>query len=320
MRISLRKTVFFMAGLFTLGVARAEFPTGPITLVVPFPPGAASDAIARSLASAASPKLGQPIVVENKAGGDGVISASDVARAAPDGHRLLFGTNSALSASPAMKKKLPYDPVKSFAPVTELGRYTFFLFVNASVEAKTVAELVAAAKQAPGRLNYATGNTTSLVSMLQFSSLTGADMTHIPYRGEPAAMVDMLSNRVQVMFANPSIGLPHLEKGQIKALATTSRQRSPLLPSVPTMAEAGVNDFRITSWAGLFAPAGTPEPVLAKLRKAFTEAMQEPSVKGQLEQQGFIAQASDGASLGQLVRDQLVQYGDTIRAAGIQPE
>jgi tripartite-type tricarboxylate transporter receptor subunit TctC len=276
--------------------------------------------IARAIAQAASPKLGQPIIIENKAGGDGVISAADVARAEPDGHRLLFGTNSAFSASPALKSKLPYDPVKSFAPITEIGRYTFFLYVNSSVEANTVAGLVSAAKKAPYKLNYATGNTTALVSMLQFNAINDVAMNHVPYRGEPAAMLDLLSDRVQVMFANPSIGIRHLQSGKVHALATTSTQRSHLLPELPTMEEAGVKGFSITSWAGLFAPAGTPGPILAKIRAAFTSAMKEPSVQKALDQQGFVATPSDAASLERLVREQLVKYRDTIRAAGIQPE
>lgn len=316
----IRKSVIVLTGLLSLGTAKAEFPNGPITLVVPFPPGAASDAIARILAQSASPKLGQQIIVENKSGGDGIISAVDVARAAPDGQKLLFGTNSAFSTSPAMKIKLPYDPVKSFAPITEIGRYTFFLYVNSAVGANSVAELVAAAKKEPNKLNYATGNTTSLVSMLQFNSVTGSEMTHVSYRGEPAAMLDMISNRVQVMFANPSIGMQHLENGKIRVLATTSPQRSPLLPNVPTMEQAGVKGFSINSWAGLFAPAGTPEATLAKIRAAFTAAMEEPAVKNTLAQQGFVATPSDSASLERLVREQMVKYRDTIRAAGIQPE
>lgn len=320
MKLGIFRATILLAGMLSLGAAQAEFPNGPITLVIPFPPGAASDVIARSISQAASLKLGQPIIVENKAGGDGIISAASVARAEPNGYRLLFGTNSALSASPALKASLPYDPLTSFAPITEIGRYTFFLYANSSVGAGTVADLVSAAKTKPDTLNYATGNTTSIVSMLQFQAITGISMSHIPYRGEPAAMLDLLNDQVQVMFANPSIGISHLQSGKIKALATTSVKRSPLLPQLPTMEEAGVKGFSITSWAGLFAPAGTPEPTLAKIREAFTAAMKEPSVQKVLDQQGFVATPSDAASLDRLVREQLIKYRDTIRAAGIQAE
>ncbi|MDO9403517.1 MAG: tripartite tricarboxylate transporter substrate binding protein [Polaromonas sp.] len=314
-----RRAVLALALLIPL-IAHAEFPESPIRLVIPFPPGSASDAIARALATSAATKLGQPVVVDNKAGGDGIISASEVARARPDGLTLLFGTNSALSASPALKVKLPYDPVKSFAPITSLGRYTFFLYVNSATQAKTVADLVKLAKQSPGQLNFATGNTTALVSSLQFNSISGIRMEHVAYKGEPAAMLDVLSNQVQVMFGNPTLGIPHLGSGKLRVLATTSSERSPLLPDVPTMNEAGVAGFSITSWAGLFAPAGTPAPAVAKIRAAFTDAMKDPVVANALQQQGFVARPSDGEGLTKLVEEQLVRYRTAIRAAGIQPE
>lgn len=319
----MKKTFLLTVGLATAtlaGTAQAAFPEAPIKLVVPFPAGAASDAIARVIARSAAADLGQSIIVENKAGADGIISASDVARARPDGLTLLFGTNSALSASPALKKSLPYDPVKSFTPITEIGRYTFFLYVNEATPGKSVRELVDLAKQQPGKLNFATGNTTALVSSLQFNALNQIRMEHVPYKGEPAAVVDLLNNRVQVMFGNPSIGLPYFNNGKLKVLATTSRERSRLLPDVPTLQEAGVKDFDITSWAGLFAPAGTPAPIVERLRTAFTAAMKTPEVVSALDQQGFVATPSDGESLNRLVQAQLVKYRDTIRAAGIAPE
>lgn len=298
----------------------ADFPNGPVRLVVPFPAGAASDVIARALARSAATKLGQPMIVDNKAGADGMISATEVARAKPDGQTLLFGTNSAFSASPALRLKLPYDPVKSFAPVTELGRYTFFLYVNAASPAKTLPEFITYAKAHPGKLNYATGNTTALVSSLQFNAISNIDLVSVAYKGEPAAIVDLLDNRVQMMFGNPTLGLTHLASGKLRVLATTSEARSPLLPDVPTMKEAGVKGFTITSWAGLFAPAGTPEPALAKIREAFTAAMKDPEVLAVLEKQGFTATPSTPASLAKLVEEQLVRYRTTIRAAGIQAE
>ena len=320
MNTKLARIAFLFAGLTFASLARAEFPDAPLRLVLPFPAGAASGPIGRVIARSASAQLGQPIIVENKAGADGIISASDVARARPDGLTLLFGTNSALSASPALKKSLPYDPVKSFTPITEIGRYTFFLYVNEPTPAKTVPELVDLARKQPGTLNFATGNTTSLVSSLQFNALNRIKMEHVPYKGEPAAVVDLLNGRVQVMFGNPSIGLPYVTTGKLRVLATTSQERSPLLPDVPTLREAGLKDFDITSWAGLFAPAGTPEPIVARIRAAFTAAMNDATVLSALEKQGFVATPSDGATLTRLVETQLVRYRDTIRAAGIPAE
>lgn len=317
---TLLKAALLATALLAANAARAEFPDAPLRLVVPFPAGAASDVIARALARSAATKIGQSIIVDNKAGADGMISAAEVARAKPDGLTLLFGTNSALSASPAMKLKLPYDPVKSFAPITELGRYTFFLYVNAASPAKTLPEFIAYAKANPGKLNFATGNTTAFVSSLQFNAIAGLDLVSVAYKGEPAAIVDLLDNRVQMMFGNPTLGLPHLASGKLRALATTSDQRSPLLPNVPTMKEAGVNGFTITSWAGLFAPAGTPEAALAKIRTAFTAAMKDPEVIAALDKQGFTATPSTSASLAKLVDEQMVRYRTTIRAAGIEAE
>lgn len=316
----MNRLIILFAALAISSMARADYPDAPIRLVVPFPPGSASDAIARAIAISASSKVGQPIIIDNKAGGDGIISAAEVARSKPDGLTLLFGTNSALSASPALKTKLPYDPVKSFVPVTAIGRYTFFLYVNEKTQAKTVSELIGLAKQNPGKLNFATGNTTALVSSLQLNSISAIKMEHVAYKGEPAAILDLLSNQVQVMFGTPALGLPHLTSGKLRVLATTSEERSPLLPQVPTMGESGVKGFTITSWAGLFAPAGTPDPVIAKIRVAFTDALKDPAVLGALQKQGFVATPSDGAALGKLVDDQLIQYRETIRAAGIQPE
>jgi tripartite-type tricarboxylate transporter receptor subunit TctC len=311
----------WLAGASALAQAQPAQPLeGPVRLVIPFPPGSASDAIARAIAGSAGPRLGQQVLVDNKAGADGILSATEVARARPDGLTLLFGTNSALSASPALKLSLPYDPVKSFTPVTPIGRYTFFLYVNEATGVKTLPELISLARQSPGKLNFATGNTTALVSSLQLNAATGIRMEHVPYKGEPAAIVDLLGNLVQVMFGTPALGMPHLASGKLRVLATTSVERSPLLPDAPTMTEAGIKGFTITSWAGLFAPAGTPAAVTSKLRAAFTEAMREPAVAAALHKQGFVATPGDSAALATLVEQQLVRYRETIRAAGIQPE
>lgn len=319
-RTYMKKISLLLAIVAFSSMATAEYPDRPIRLVVPFPPGAASDVIARAIASAAGPAIGQAIIVDNKAGADGILSAAEVARAKPDGLTLLFGTNSALSASPALKKTLPYDPVKSFVPVTGIGRYTFFLYVSEATQAKTLPELVALAKREPGKLNFATGNTTALVSSLQLNATTGVEMQHVAYRGEPAAITDLVGNQVQVMFGTPALGMPHLAAGKLRVLATTSAIRSPLMPEVPTLKEAGLPNFSITSWAGLFAPAGTPPEITAKVAAAFNAALKEKAVVEQLNKQGFVTQPGTGNDLGRLVAEQLTRYRETIRAAGIQPE
>lgn len=292
----------------------------PVRWVLPFPAGSASDVIARAIAQSASKDLGVPIIVDNKAGGDGMISATEVARAKPDGNTLLFGTNSALSAMPAMKIKLPYGPVTSFTPITPIGRYTFFLFVNPETKVSSVQELVTKARSEPGKLNFATGNTTSLVSTLQFKSATGVQMEHIAYKGEPSAIIDLMNNQVQVMFANPAQGLPHVKNGKLKVLAATGSTRSELAPDVPTLQEAGIKDFKITSWAGLFAPARTPDAIVEKYRVAFTKALRDPVVVNALKIQGFTPEPGTPADLAQIVTSQMVEYRNTILKAGIVPD
>ncbi|MGH8674961.1 MAG: Bug family tripartite tricarboxylate transporter substrate binding protein, partial [Burkholderiales bacterium] len=188
------------ASLFT-ATAAAQYPAKPIRIVVPFPAGSATDTVTRILGQSISSAIGQPVIVDNKPGADGAIAAAEVAKALPDGYTLLMATNSPMSAVPAMKKAPPYDPVADFTPITDIGRYTFFLYVNAGLPIKSFQELIAHAKANPGKLNYATGNTTGIVSFAQMNSLAGIDMTHVPYKGEPQGITDLVGGRVQVMWA-----------------------------------------------------------------------------------------------------------------------
>jgi tripartite-type tricarboxylate transporter receptor subunit TctC len=300
-------------------VAQA-FPAKPIRLVVPFPAGSATDTIARVVGGAVSASIGQPVLVENKAGADGAIAGAEVARAAPDGYTLLMATNSPMSAVPAMKKVPPYDPVADFTPVMDVGRYTFFIVAHPSVPAKTVAELVQYAKANPGVLNYATGNTTGIVSMALFASLGGIQMVHVPYKGEPQALTDLVGGRVQLMVASAGTAVPHVRDGRLRALAVTLDKRSPVLPDVPTIAEAGMPQFKLTSWAGVFAPAKVPRDVLDRLNREFVAAIARPEVQAAMEKQAFLLTGSTPEQLGTLVREQLDSYRSTLKAAGVEPE
>lgn len=302
------------------GAAAQPFPNKPVRIVVPFPAGSATDAIARTLAGPVSASIGQPVVVENKAGADGAISGTEVARAAPDGYTLLLATNSPLSAVPALRKNPPYDPVTDFTPITDVGRYTFFLVIHPSVPAKTVAELVQYGKANPDKLNYATGNTTGIVSMALFNSLGGVKMSHVPYKGEPQALVDLIAGRVQVMVVSSGTSLAHIRDGKLRALAVTLTQRSPALPEVPTISEAGMPQFKLTSWAALFGPAKMPRDIVDRLNKEFAAAMTKPEVRAAMEKQAFLLQSSTPEQLGTLVRDQLEAFKSTMRIAGIEPE
>lgn len=300
--------------------ATAQYPAKPIRVVVPFPGGSATDTITRILANSVSQSIGQPLVVENKAGADGAIAAGEVAKAAPDGYTLLMATNSPMSAVPAMKKSLPYDPVADFTPITDIGRYTFFLYVHPGVPARTFADLIAHAKANPGKLNYATGNTTGIVSFAQINSLAGIDMVHVPYKGEPAGIADLVAGRVQLMLATPTTGLAQVKEGRLRALITTLSKRSNLLPEVPTIAEAGMPQFSITSWAALFGPARLAHEVLDRLNREFVAAMGRADVQAAMEKQAFALSPSSPEQLAQFVKEQMEGYRRILRAAGVQPE
>ena len=300
--------------------ATAQYPNKPIKLIVPFPAGSATDTISRILGNSVSQSIGQTIVVENKAGADGAIAGAEVAKAPPDGYTLLMATNSPMAVAPAMKKVPPYDPVNDFTPITDIGRYTFFLFAYAGLPQKTLAELIAYAKANPGKLAYATGNTTGIVSFAQFSSLAGIQMLHVPYKGEPAAITDLIAGRVQLIFATPTTGLAHVKDGKLRAIVTSLRQRSPILPDVPTIGEAGLPKFSILSWAALYGPARMPKDVTDRLNKEFHAAMKRPDVVAAMDKQAFILTPSTPAELGTFTREQKEEYRAILRAAGVHPE
>jgi tripartite-type tricarboxylate transporter receptor subunit TctC len=300
--------------------AAAQYPGKPLRVIVPFPAGSATDTITRILANPVSQSLGQPLLVENKAGADGAIAAAEVAKSPPDGYTLLMATNSPLSAVPAMKKSPPYDPVSDFTPITDVGRYTFFIVLHPSVPAKSLSELIAYARANPGKLNYATGNTTGIVSTAFFASQAQIKMVHVPYKGEPQAITDLVAGRVQLMFASSSTSVPHIREGRLHAVVTTLPKRSPQLPEVPTIGEAGMPQFSITSWAGLFGPGNMPREIVQRLNKEFVDAMKRPEVQSAMERQAFSLSPSTPEALAALVKEQMESYRRTLRAAGVEPE
>jgi tripartite-type tricarboxylate transporter receptor subunit TctC len=300
--------------------AAAQFPGKPIRVVVPFPAGSSTDTVTRILANSVSQSVGQPLIVENKAGADGAIAASEVARAPADGYTLLMATNSPMSAVPAMKKSPPYDPVADFTPITDVGRYTFFIVIHPGVPAKTLGELIDYARANPGKLNYATGNTTGIVSTAFFASQAKISMVHVPYKGEPQAVTDLVAGRVQFMFCSSSTSMPHIREGKLRAVVTTLPKRSSLLPDVPTIAQAGMPQFSITSWAGLFGPAKMPREVVERLNREFVAAMGRGEVQAAMERQAFSLSPSSPEQLAGFVKEQIESYRRTLEAAGIQPE
>ena len=316
----MKRRLFFAAAALFAAAASAQFPAKPIRVVVPFPAGSATDTITRILGASVSGAIGQPLIVDNKAGADGAIAAAEVAKAPPDGYTLLMATNSPMAAVPALRKAPPYDPVADFTPISDIGRYTFFLFVSAVTPIKSFDELISYAKAHPGKLNYATGNTTGIVSFAQMNSLAGIDMTHVPYKGEPQGITDLVGGRVQVMWATPTTGLPHVKDGKLRALVTSLKSRSSLLPDVPTIYEAGMPQFTIASWAALYGPAKMPRELVQRLNREFADAMKRPEVQAQMVKQAFAMTPSTPEQLAAHTREQMESYRRILAAAGVKPE
>lgn len=307
-------------GAAAMAASAQSWPTKPIRLVVPFPPGSATDTIARAFGGAVSQSLGQPVLVENKAGADGAISGAEVMRAPSDGYTLFFATNSPMAVAPAMRKNPPYDPIRDFTPIADIGRYTFFVVVHPSVPARTVAELLQHAKANPGKLNYATGNTTGIMSTAQFMHLGGIRMVHVPYKGEPQALIDLIAGRVEFMVVSAGTSVPHIREGKLRPLAVITTKRSPILPDVPTIAEAGMPAFSITSWAALYGPAKMPREIVDRINRVFLAAAQRPEVQATLEKQAFVFVGSTPERLAEFTRDQNEEYRAMMRATGMEPD
>jgi tripartite-type tricarboxylate transporter receptor subunit TctC len=272
----------------------ADYPTKPIRLVVPFPAGGTTDVLGRLLAQQLTTRLGQQIIVDNRPGAGGGIGADVVAKSAGDGYTLLLGAVSTHSINPSLYAKLPYDAVKDFVPISLVGTLPNVLVVNPGVPAKSVLELVTMAKKQPGTLTFASGGngTTHHLAGELFQRMAGVQMTHVPYKGNAPAITDVIGGQVSMMFDNINNSLPHIKGNKLLPLAVTGATRSPVLPNVPTLAEQGYPGFNITSWFGLFAPAGTPQPVVAKLNAAVIAATHDKQVRDLLASEGIEAQGN----------------------------
>jgi len=303
------------------GGARADsYPSKPITLVNVFGPGSASDTICRILATPLGIALKQNVVVEDRPGANGALAALYVAHAAPDGHTLLMATNSPLSAAPFLMRNVSYDPVKDFTAVTRVGSFTLMLVVNPSVPARSVKELIEYAKDNPGKLSFASANTSGIVAGETLKHWAEIDMLHVPYKSTPPAIQDVLAGRVSMMFADLTTGMPHVRSGALRALAVTRIKRSALLPELPTLDEAGVTGFDMDSWAGIVAPAGTPSAIVTQLNTELRKIIETPDVKSSLGKVGFEAFSSAPGEFEGFIKVELDRWGKMVRDAGIQPE
>jgi tripartite-type tricarboxylate transporter receptor subunit TctC len=315
----MKRNAFLACLLMFVASAFAQYPDRPIRLVIPFPAGSSTDTIARIITEVVSKAMGQPVVIDNKPGADAMIAAMDVVKARPDGYTLLIATGS-LAAVPAMRRSAPYDPLADFTPITDIGRYTLFLFVNADVPAQSLPDLIAYAKANPDKLNYATSSVSNIVATAQMNTMAGVQMVAVPYKSAPAAMVDLVSGRVHVMWDPPTAGIAHVREGKLRALATAHSVRSALLPDVPTMAELGMPKFVGPAFMGLVGPAKMPPEVVNRLNKEFMAAMKQPEVIAALEKQAFALNPSTPAQFGEFMKAQVETHTRLLRAAGIQPQ
>ncbi|MGE0799711.1 MAG: Bug family tripartite tricarboxylate transporter substrate binding protein [Lautropia sp.] len=303
------------------GLATAQsYPTRPVRIVLPFGPGSATDSVMRVIAPALSAELGQPVVIDPKPGGDGAVSALEVVRAAPDGYTLAVGSGGPLASVPALRKNPPYDVARDFTPITDIGRYTVFLYVNSEVPVKTFKEFVDYVRANPGKLAYGTGNPSGIVAFAQMNSMLGLQMLHVPYKSAPLVMPDLLANRVQVLMDPPAVALPHVRSGKLRALVTTLERRSPLLPDVPTIHEAGLPDYTISNWMGLVGPAHLPRPIVDRINAAFASTLKKPEVVEALGRQAFMPNPSSPEQFTAFIAEQVKSYGNLLRAAGVQPD
>jgi len=297
----------------------SNWPSKPVKWVVPFPPGGAMDAIARTLGEVASRKLGQPFIVENKAGAGGNIGADYVAKQPADGYTLMI-TSIGMATNGALYNKLSYNPIKDFAPVSLLAVVPNVLVVSPhQKDIKSARDLVAKAQQNPDKLTYASaGNGTSIhLAGANFTALTGVKMLHIPYRGSGPAITDLLGGQVDVMFDSITSARPHIQAGKLKALGVTTKTRSTSLPDVPTLAEAGITGYEVSPWFAAFMPAGTPPAIVEKLGKTLNEAMTDPEVKKRLDFIGAEPIGTTPQALGQHLKTETDRWTALIKSAGI---
>jgi len=312
--------VAVMLSLISAGLNAQPYPSKPIRLVVPFGPGSASDALARILGEDLTQSLGQPIVIVNKPGADGALSAIEVKRAAPDGYTFLFGTNSPLGVVPHIRKEPPYDVVADFTPVSYIGDNAFFIVVNPSVPANSISELIAYAKANPNKLNYATGNTYAIIATAMFASNVGIQMQHIPYKSEPEAITDLLSGQIHLINATSTTVAQHVKAGKLKALVATFHERSIVLPDVPSIVEAGLPQFPISPWFALVGPAGLPQDIVARMNKETVASLAKPVVRDAMMKQGFKPRSSTPDELAAFIKEQIPVMSDAIKRAGLVPQ
>jgi tripartite-type tricarboxylate transporter receptor subunit TctC len=297
--------------------ALGQYPSKPVRLIVPFPPGGAAELGARIFTQPLSQLLGQPVIIETKPGAEGIIASEAVKLAAPDGYTLYYGTATGMSFAPAAKKVPPYDPVNDFTPVSLVGIFGFFVFTHASVPAANIGELIAHVRANPGKLNYGTGNATSILATASFAAQQKLDMVHIPYKGDGPLSIDLIGGRVQIAIATPGTLAPQVKDGKLRALATLLPSRNALLPEAPTLPESGLAPIPITPWGGIFGPPKMPKEIVDRVARDMAIVLARPDVKEAFGRLAFEPRSSTPQELSAFVVEQLEAYRRVTRQVGL---
>lgn len=295
------------------------YPAKPVRILAPFPAGAGVDIVARMIGQPLAEQWGQAVVVDNRPGAGGTIACELVAKAVPDGHTLLLGNISTFAMAPSLYKKVNYDPVKSFAPITRVNTSTNILVVHPNVQAVTTQAFIALAKARPGQINYASAGsgTSPHLSAELFKSMAGIDLVHVPYKGSPQALTDLLGGQTQAMFASLVSAIPHVRQNRLRALGMTAMQRSAVLPEVPTISESGLRGYDVSVWMGVAAPAGTPPAVVMQLNRQIAAILKTPEIREKLAAQGLEAVSDTPAEFAAYIEAEVRKWAKVIRQAGI---
>ena len=315
------KVKFFLALLFVFGLAQAQsYPNKPITIIIGSTPGSTSDGLARAIGAEITKETGQPVIVDSKAGAFGGIAAQYVANSKPDGYTLFVTTNTTQAANPHLIKKLPYDPIKDFSPITKLVQGYMLLVTNPTLKVNSVNELIALAKKEPGRLTFGAGSSSARVAVELFEKMSGTQMVYVPYKSNPLAVMDLVGGQVDLMIVDLTTSLPQVKNNKLNALGVSSLTRSPLVPTLPTIASAGVPGYEFSHWNALYGPAGMDVNTIKRINELFLSAIKKPAVKKFVEENGMEVSVSTPDGLSVFQNAELKRWGQIIRDAGIQPE
>jgi len=297
-----------------------SYPSKPIRLILPYPPGGGSDTIARPLVRKVSESTGQQVLVDNRGGANGNVGMEVAARAAPDGYTIVMALTAQLAINPALYAKLPYDPVRDFEPVTLLANGAYVLVAHPSLPVKTIKDVVDLAKRRPGQLLYASSGSGSgghLANEL-LNAMTGVHMVHVPYKGGGPALVDTISGQTQLLFATPIASASHIQAGRLRVIGVSTTKRVSSMPQVPTLAESGLAGYDSGVWYAIVAPRGTPQPIVARLNQEFRDALADPAIRDLLSKSGVDTEGSSPDELGRYIRSELVKWAKVVKAANIK--